>query len=214
MNRKKIIILIVILIILFCLSFFIINNINKKDRYNQKILFLGDSIIERYDLKKYYKKYTNIINSGVGGNQSIDILNDLDNRVYKYKPEKIIILVGTNDIAFSGLDNASISKNIEKIINNIHKKLPNTKIYVQSVYPVNYNVNKDIVANRTNDNIKDLNKKIKKICEDNKCTYINMYDTLIDNKGILRRIYTTDGLHINRVGYRIITIKLLKYINE
>ena len=52
------------------------------------------------------------------------------------------------------------------------------------------------------------------MCKDNECKYINMYNTLKDSKGNLGRIYTTDGLHINRVGYRLISIRLLKYINE
>ena len=66
---------------------------------------------------------------------------------------------------------------------------------------------------RTNENIKDLNNKIEKICN-NKCTYINMYDNLTDKNGNMKRIYTVDGLHLNKIGYKVITNKLIKYLDE
>ena len=63
-------------------------------------------------------------------------------------------------------------------------------------------------------NIKDLNNKIEKICNNNKCTYINMYDNLTDKNGNMKRIYTVDGLHLNKIGYKAVASKLTKYLNE
>lgn len=213
MNKKILRRIIILFLIIFLIILLLKSNLLNQKNNDEKILFLGDSLIARYDVDKYYKNY-NIINSGVGGNQTTDILNDIENRVFKYNPDKIFILTGTNDIAFSGLDNESIKNNIEKLIDEIKTKLPDAKIYLQSIYPVNDNVNKEIVSIRTNDNIKKLNGKIKKICSKDKCTYINMYDKLTNKDGNLKRIYTTDGLHLRSVGYVRVTIELLKYINE
>ena len=99
-------------------------------------------------------------------------------------------------------------------INKIYEKNSNTKIYLESIYPVNNSLNKEIVETRTNDNIKDLNNKIEKICNNNKCTYINMYDNLTDKNGNMKRIYTVDGLHLNKIGYKAVASKLTKYLNE
>ena len=192
------------------------SRLERLERYTynkESIVFLGDSITSRYDLNKYFPNY-NVYNSGIAGNMTKDILENMENRVFAYNPTKVFILIGTNDLVYSGLDNDGIKNNIEEIINKIYEKNSNTKIYLESIYPVNNSLNKEIVETRTNDNIKDLNNKIEKICDNNKCTYINMYDNLTDKNGNMKRIYTVDGLHLNKIGYKVITNKLIKYLDE
>ena len=134
-----------------------------------------------------------------------------------YNPTKVIILIGTNDIR-KELKNEEILSNIEEIVNRILEKRPMTKIYIQSVYPVNNTsasvVKKDVVGDRSNEVIMDLNKRIKNLCENNNYTYINMYKVLVDKNGNLEEKYTTDGLHINNAGYLRITKELYKYLND
>lgn len=192
------------------------SRLERLERYTynkESIVFLGDSITSRYDLNKYFPNY-NVYNSGIAGNMTKDILENMENRVFAYNPTKVFILIGTNDLVYSGLDNDGIKNNIEEIINKIYEKNSNTKIYLESIYPVNNLINKEIVETRTNDNIKDLNNKIEKICNNNKCTYINMYDNLTDKNGNMKRIYTVDGLHLNKIGYKVITNKLIKYLDK
>ena len=166
------------------------SRVERLERYTynkESIVFLGDSITSRCDLNKYFPNY-NVYNSGIAGNMTKDILDNMENRVFVYNPTKVFILIGTNDLVYSGLDNDGIKNNIEEIINKIYEKNSNTKIYLESIYPVNNSLNKEIVETRTNDNIKDLNNKIEKICNNNKCTYINMYDNLTDKNGNMKRI--------------------------
>lgn len=192
------------------------SRLERLERYTynkESIVFLGDSITSRCDLDKYFPNY-NVYNSGIAGNMTKDILENMENRVFAYNPTKVFILIGTNDLVYSGLDNDGIKNNIEEIINKIYEKNSNIKIYIESIYPVNNSINKEIVETRTNENIKDLNNKIEKICNNNKCTYINMYDNLTDKNGNMKRIYTVDGLHLNKIGYKVITNKLIKYLDE
>ena len=206
------------------------SRVERLERYTynkESIVFLGDSITSRCDLNKYFPNY-NVYNSGIAGNMTKDILDNMENRVFVYNPTKVFILIGTNDLVYSGLDNDGIKNNIEEIINKIYEKNSNTKIYLESIYPVNNSLNKEIVETRTNDNIKDLNNKIEKICNNNKCTYINMYDNLTDKNGNMKRIYTVampsipyekriytvDGLHLNKIGYKAVANKLIKYLDE
>lgn len=192
------------------------SRLERLERYTynkESIVFLGDSITSRCDLDKYFSNY-NVYNSGIAGNMTKDILDNMENRVFVYNPTKVFILIGTNDLVYSGLDNDEIKNNIEEIINKIYEKNSNTKIYLESIYPVNNSLNKEIVETRTNYNIKDLNNKIEKICNNNKCTYINMYDNLTDKNGNMKRIYTVDGLHLNKIGYKVVASKLTKYLNE
>ena len=139
-KRKKIYILLLVLIILIIalVGIFIISNTrndnnkkilnkqrkeieikNKVDYSKENYVFLGDSIIDFYDLKKYYKNLP-VVNSGISGNQYKDLLDNLPERVYKYNPTKVFILIGTNDIAFTEITNEinEHSKKIQKFDDN------------------------------------------------------------------------------------------------
>ena len=66
-----------------------VKTVVKKEKYvPENIVFLGDSITEYYDLDKFFPN-NKIVNSGVGGNLSHNILDDMYNRVYKYNPSKV-----------------------------------------------------------------------------------------------------------------------------
>ena len=237
-NHKKSnnkLILIVLVISLFVNAFFLlrVNNLdssvdslnttieeNKKD-YEKEIenlkenytnyLFLGDSITDFYDLDKYYEGLP-VVNSGISGNTTEDILNDMMGRVYDYNPSKVFLLIGTNDLIHD-ISVDDIVSNIEKIIDEINSNKPQTQIYVESVYPVNDNLDEDMVDVRNNDDIMEINEKIKKYCEDNGYNYINMYDKLLDDDGNFNEEYTDDGLHPNSRGYEVITEEIEKYLD-
>ena len=77
------------------------NNNEKKeiDYKSQNYLFLGDSITEFYHLEDYYDEKLYVVNSGISGNSTYNILDDMYNRVYKYNPTKVFLLIGTNDLS-------------------------------------------------------------------------------------------------------------------
>lgn len=178
-------------------------------RKKENIVFLGDSITDFYPIEDIYLDLP-IINSGISGYKTTNILEKMDEMVYRYNPTKVFILIGTNDLNFT--DTEPVEKNIVQIIENIKKNRKNTKIYIESIYPVNKSVNDRTVENRTNENIKKVNEYIKKYCEDNKYTYIDMYSILEDKDGNLDKKYTADGLHVNNLGYARISQELVKYI--
>lgn len=228
-NNK--LILIVLTISLFVNAFFLLttNNLTssiddlnntieeKKDEMERleddytNYLFLGDSITDYYDLDKYYEGLP-VVNSGISGNTTNDILNDMKARVYNYNPSKVFLLIGTNDLVHD-ISVDDIVSNIEKIISNIKDNRPQAEIYVESVYPVNDNLDEEMVDVRNNNDIKDINKKIKKYCDDNDYIYINIYDKLLDEDGNFSEKYTDDGLHPNENGYEIITKEIKKYLD-
>lgn len=185
------------------------------ERKAENIVFFGDSITDFYDLNKYYKGY-NVVNSGISGNTTQDLLDNIKDRVYIYNPTKVFILIGTNDLVESNRTNEEIVENIEKIVNGIKENRPKAKIYVESIYPVNNTDNKKVVHSttktRSNKRIKKINILIKEMCKDNNIEYINLYDELVDKDGNLNIDYTKDGLHMSEEGYEVITKKLKKYL--
>ena len=179
-------------------------------------VFLGDSITDFYDLDKYYDDLP-VVNSGINGNSTTDILDNMNDRVYRYNPTKIFILIGTNDITKDRSTN-QIVNNISKIVKRIKKNRPSAKIYIESIYPISKDddskIKKDMVKNRTNKQIKEINKKLKEKTKELDVNYINMYDKLVDKNDNLKLEYTTDGLHMSDKGYDIITEEIMKYIDK
>lgn len=184
----------------------------KKDYKRENIVFLGDSITEWYPFGSLYERNIPIVNSGKAGYRTFELLPELKELVYQYNPTKVFILIGTNDInTHSG--KKQLINNIEKMIKRIKKHRKQCKIYVQSIYPVNKedNQKENEIENK---DIKDVNKKIRKICKKHNVTYINVYKYLIDEGGYLDLQYTKDGLHLNDLGYLKVTKVLTPYVEE
>lgn len=224
--KKRYYIVCILFIIMISISFgiFVYYNMHpkiktkivEKEVVPENIVFLGDSITDYYDLDKHYDGY-HVVNSGISGNTTDDILNDMENRVYKYNPSKVFLLIGTNDLVHNKSNN-QIFENIKKIVEQIKKNRKYTKIYVESIYPINNTDNKKINNNavnfRNNYNIKEINKMIEEYCDKNDIIYIDIYTKLQDEDGNLKLEYTKEGLHISDEGYEVITNKLKEYINE
>lgn len=191
-------------------------SIIKKEIINPNVVFFGDSITDYYDLDKYYPNLKKV-NSGISGQRTGDLKKDMYNRVYRYNPSKVILLIGINNFLSDDDSVDNVVGDIKEIVENIHKELPNTEISIQSIYPINtdwgviYNRGDSYVHNVTK-KIIDSNDKIKKYCNDNKYTYIDVFEELSDDNCEFKREYTNDGLHPNEKGYDKITETLKKYL--
>ena len=178
----------------------------------ENIVFVGDSITYQYNLKDYYDDKYHLVNSGIDGNTTSDILNDMENRIYRYNPTKVVLLIGTNDVPYKS--EKEIENDIKTIIDNIIDNRPNCEIYLESIYPVNdtddEKISHNMVKKRKNEKIMNINKELKSLAKnEKKVTYINMYDYLLDENGNLKIEYTKEGLHLNNDGYKVVT-KVLK----
>lgn len=186
-----------------------------KFKTNENILILGDSITELYPINEIYGNLP-IVKSGVSGYKTTDILKRMDEMAYEYNPTKVILLIGINDIAYD-----TSTENVDKTLNNIKtiiKKLKqnrkNTKIYVESIYPINRELNQNRINEDINETIINMNNEIKNMCKESKSIYINMHDELTDVDGNFSEDYTNDGIHPNTLGYAKITRVLTPYIFE
>lgn len=188
----------------------------KEEIVPENILFLGDSITYFYKLEDYFPD-TNVVNSGIGGNVTDNILENMKDRVYQYNPSKVFLLIGTNDLN-KGASIDKIVSNIEEIIRKIQANRPYCEIYLESIYPINKTdndkVDMDMVNKRNNQDIKEINNRLEDFCNKNKITFINMYKELQDDEENLKLEYTNDGLHLSDLGYEIVTKKIKEYLNK
>lgn len=214
-NFLVILLIIVLIVVNINSRLNIQNSIRTVEVINDKeeVLFVGDSITDGYDLKKYYN-YENkiIINSGVGGYRTINIINRFRNLVDQYNPNKLFLMIGTNDIG-AGMSKDEIVNNIKKIIFMIREKDPNIKIYLETIYPINKDKRKED-KRRNNKFISEINKELKKYCESNDVEFIDIYSYLVDENDTLKSEYTEDGLHLNDLGYEMVTSILKPYVER
>ena len=186
----------------------VVTKIKEVEKVPDNYLFLGDSITDFYDLDKYYPDMPTV-NSGVSGNTTEDILKDMKKRAYQYNPSKVFLLIGTNDLDTKH-SKEDIVNNVEKIISELKENRPKAELYIESIYPVNPDVRRSKSGNRNNDDIKQINKELKKYCKENKINYINLYDLLKDEDDNLKEEYTKDGLHLSDEGYKVVTEEIKK----
>lgn len=182
----------------------------------ENIVFFGDSITYRYNIKESFSDHY-IVNKGINGHSTNDLLNRLDKDVIEYNPSKVFLLIGVNDLS-GFIDKETVVDNIKKIIEKITEKRSKTKIYVESIYPINRRIltEKEYPVDEvlTNDLIKETNELIKELCKDKDLTYIDVYDELIDDEGNLKEEYTVEGQHLTDEGYEKVTEVLKKYVDE
>lgn len=172
-------------------------------KYGQKrIVFMGDSITEFWST--IYPDFFSgklYVNRGISGQTTPQMLIRFSADVIALKPNLVVILAGTNDIA----ENTGPST-LEMIANTIFSMAELAKthgilVILCSVLPVyNYPWRTGL---QPAEKIVKLNKMIKKYAEQNNCLYLDYYSAMVnENKG-MKSTYADDGVHPNILGYEI-----------
>ena len=183
------------------------NNSNKTEIKGGTV-FTGDSLVEFYDLDKFFPS-SNFINRGISGDTTKGLRSRVYENVVSLVPECIVIEIGTNDLNEDSVER--VFARYKDILMFLKTALPMVRIIVQSLYPVNHDVNlvsKMLVKNRNNDNINRLNMLLKEACNELDIEFVDINPYLKDENGSLKKEFTTDGLHLNDQGYNIVTEKL------
>lgn len=165
-----------------------------------KILFLGDSMTEMGDWKKVTGD-TTVINRGIGGDITFGVLNRLKD-ITDRKPSKLFILLGINDIG-KDIPDAVIADNYLKIVKEIHTKCPETKIYVQSVLPVNPTLPHFPQHYDKEEHVLSVDKLLRANAKAGDYTFIDIFHLFVDANQRLESRYTIEGLHLKPEAYAI-----------
>ena len=143
-------------------------------------------------------KNDQIKNRGICGDTTDGILNRIDN-IIEYQPQKLFLLIGINDLN-QGRQVPNIVENYNLILNSIKDKLPTTKVFIQSVLPVNY---QKFQKSGVNDKVIELNLKLRELAKEFSYQYIDLFSAFLDINKELDSQYTTDGVHLNGQGYLV-----------
>jgi len=141
-----------------------------------------------------------IIPRGFGGSNINDVLHFMDRIVIPYKPAKILLYEGDNDIA-GGHPVEQVVAGYLEFIDRVHAELPDTEIYIIAVKPSPSRWNVWPQMQRTNE-------MLAAACElDDRLHFVDVATAMMDDSGTMVRedIFLNDRLHMNREGYVIWT---------
>ena len=180
------------------------------------IVFLGDSITDFFRLNEFFHG-AYVINRGIGGDTTDGVLKRLPESVYDLSPSKVFLMIGTNDLA-DRKSEQEIVNNIDRIVTAILENCPETKLYLESVYPVSAARHKKIkrflVGKRSNKKICRINEGLEILAANKNIPYIDVYSHLVDESGNIRLECTIEGLHLTVSGYRAVADVLKPYVME
>jgi lysophospholipase L1-like esterase len=173
-----------------------INEFKKNPLESNDIVFLGNSITEHGG--DWGSRFNNskVKNRGIAGDTTDGILARLGEIIY-YKPSKVFILIGINDLFRNDMSSQKVFDNIISIVNKIKQGSSQTVIYVQTILPTTTESLKTKIQ-LTNSMLKDSesNESFK---------LISLHDHFKLDDDSMNMDFSTDGVHLNEQGYSIWT---------
>jgi hypothetical protein len=136
--------------------------------------------------------------------------------VERGQPRVLILSFGLNGLPRWSRDPEAFLRNYRALIDGIFARSPNTKIILQSVYPVGENDCFSAPVSKLNAQIQALNAHIASLSQEyENVVYINTAALLSDASGALLSGYDIgDGIHLTNEAYRIILRFLCQSINK
>ena len=178
---------------------------------SQDIVMLGNSLTEGGGDWSKRLKTENVRNRGIVGDEIMGIYDRLD-QILPGKPRKIFLLTGVNDVSHD-LSTDSLVTLMDFLLNEIQTKSPETKLYLQSLLPINESFGRYKKLIGKTDQIPEINAKLKELANKRNITFIDLFPLFTEKKtNILREKLTADGLHLNEEGYRIWVKELKEYL--
>ena len=176
----------------------------ENEEYKNKdvdVVFLGDSLTDGYDVKKFYPEYV-ALNRGISGDTSVWLEERLDVSLYAVQPKVAVMLIGANNMD-------KMLENYESILKSFKENAPNTKIVLLSLTSMSGEWGKKNQLAAYN------NVQIKMYAEIYGYEYVDLYSALLNlETGEIYDEYTTDGGHLTEKGYEVLTAQIKPAIQK
>ncbi len=164
------------------------------DSSKESIVFTGSSSVRMWTTLKQLFPDHQILNTGFGGSQASDLLYHLDPLVLSYRPKKVFIYEGDNDISAKKRPKEIIATT-HKIIQEIHSTNASVKIILIAAKP-------SISRWKLRGKYKRLNRKFRKMSDENPLlSYADVWSPMLNGRKLKKDIFIEDGLHMNQKGY-------------
>lgn len=167
-------------------------------------LFIGSSSIRLWKSLRYDFPNQRILNRGFGGSQVYDLIYYYNRIIKKYRPSKIVIYSGENDLDF-GKSPSTVSYDYQTLIHLIKSDSKDVPIFIFSIKLSPRRIYLKNKIEKTNNLIERLTNNYSNVF------FVNTYHRFFHKNGRLDfSLYASDHIHLNSNGYRIFTENLLK----
>ena len=157
------------------------------------IVFFGDSLIYYGDFASVFPDKV-VCNLGLRGD-TIQGMIDRVEQVKMLEPKQVFLMAGINDVADCSIK--SFGKQYDALVLKLKALMPNATIAIQNMLPVN---DRDFSISCSNEQIVKCNDLIGDIASKHNLRYFDLFSKYED-KGALSKNVTTDGIHLNSLGY-------------
>ncbi len=165
----------------------------------KEIVFVGNSITDGGEWTELFN-HGKIKNRGISGDTTEGVLFRLS-EVTGSSPAKVFLLIGINDLA-RGASPDSVLANIIRIAETVKRESPKTKIFVQSILPVNPGFGKFTGHCSKTGEIMAVNRNLETWCDHRGVHYVDLFTRFTNpTDNYLNSAYTNDGLHLTGAGY-------------
>lgn len=186
--------LLFVLVISLLINMFVNFTIMAKQHIKADVVMFGDSLIENGKWEELFPDIT-IVNLGVGGNSTYDVLIRLK-QVYKYNPKYCVIMAGFNDIDCYRDFNETYNDYIS-ILKKL-KKRGITPVIMSTTYAADFFKPDENI----NTKIENLNNALKEYAMSNEIIFIDLNKSVSKNH-YLSREFAADHVHLNEKGYEV-----------
>jgi lysophospholipase L1-like esterase len=169
------------------------------------VLFLGDSITAGWGgakdtWEKNFGAY-DPANFGIGGDRTQHVLWRIENgELDGIAPKVVVLMIGTNNS--SSYSAEEIAKADKKIVEQIHAKLPNTKVLLLGIFPRGADPATPNVA-AIREKLKTINAELAKLDDGKTTRYLDIGSKFLDANGVLTKEIMPDALHLSAKGYTL-----------
>lgn len=166
------------------------------------LLFLGDSITNRWrndNVQAIWRRFEEYqpANFGIEGDRTQHVLWRFENgELDGISPKVAIVMIGTNNMRDYPIED--IVKGDTKIVAELHRRLPNTKVLLLGIFPRGARATDPARAK-----IKAINTELSKLDDGDKTRFVDFGNQLLDAEGNLTPEMSPDALHLTPPGYRI-----------
>ena len=178
-----------------------------------RVVFMGDSITEGWSDAGAGGFFPGrpYVNRGISGQTTSQMLVRFRPDVIALKPEAVVILAGTNDIA--GNTGVTPLPAVEDNLASMAElaQVHGIRVVLSSVLPVD-DEDRDAqgqLLNRTRcrppAEIAELNRWLRRYADEHGHAYLDYVPAMSDERGMLKADLSDDGLHPNAKGYAVMT---------
>ncbi len=169
-----------------------------------RVVFFGDSITDAWGRRGNGSDFfpgKPYINRGIGGQTTPQMVVRFQQDVIALKPEAVVILAGTNDIAGNtGVESTTDIQNSFRMMGDL-ATANHIRVIVSSVLPVDEYAWRHGLAPA--DKIRSLNTWLKQFSTERGFTYLDYYAALATPEGAMKPGTSSDGVHPTAAGYAV-----------